>query len=129
MGTGAGCPGPAAGFGGGVECGPLVLSWAGGAAWSEWGGRCAPDGGIGVGGGVGGLTNPGQTPYTARSSLLLWLANPTALRQLPQGCLQAAVGEKLLANGLRLLFALGTDAEVGIAILEVNGELVELGHR
>jgi hypothetical protein len=60
---------------------------------------------------------------------LLWLANPTALRQLPQGCLQAAVGEKLLANGLRLLFALGTDAEVGIAILEVNGELVELGHR
>jgi hypothetical protein len=48
---------------------------------------------------------------------------------LPQGRLQAAVGEELLANGLRLLLALGTDAQVGVAILEVNGELVELGHR
>jgi len=59
---------------------------------------------------------------------LLRLADPASLGQLPQGRLEAAVGEELLANGLRLLFALGTDAEVGIAILEVNGELVELGH-
>ena len=80
-------------------------------------------------GGVGGLTNSGQTLHTACSLHVLRLADPAPLRQLPQGRLQAAVGEELLANGLRLLLALGTDAQVGITILEVNGELVELGHR
>jgi hypothetical protein len=39
------------------------------------------------------------------------------------------VGKELLPDGLRVLFALGPDAEAGVAVLEVNGEFVELGHR
>lgn len=110
-----------------MECGPLVLSRAWGSSGADQGGGVSP---MAVSaGGVGGLTNSGQTLHTACSLHGLRLADPAPLRQLPQGRLQAAVGEELLANGLRLLLALGTDAQVGVAILEVNGELVELGHR
>jgi hypothetical protein len=39
------------------------------------------------------------------------------------------VGKELLADGLRLLLALGADAEAGVTLPEVNGEFVEMEHQ